>query len=83
MTTGSLDRRLRKIEHAQGLHGDLEQMTDAQLWRIVRASYRQLAAEHGSLAQATTHLRTTGHVDDAYLAALIEEDTGGPNAVRH
>jgi len=80
MTTANLDRRLRKIEHAQGLHGDIEQMTDAQLWRIIRAVYRNLAAEHGSLAQAVEHLRATG---DIALATLIEEDTGGPNAVRH
>lgn len=83
MTMSSLDRRLRKIEDAQGLHGDLEQMTDAQLWRVIRSGYRQFAAQHGDLAQAAQHLRQTGSADDTALAILIEEDTGGPNAVRH
>lgn len=83
MTIGNLNQRLRKIEDAQGLHGDFERMSDAQLWRVVRSGYRPLAAEHGSLAQAARHLRQTCNADDTALASLIEEDTGGPNAIRH
>ncbi|ACK86479.1 hypothetical protein [Methylorubrum extorquens] len=80
MTLAALHRRLERIERREGMHGDLEQMSDAQLWRIIRRDYSALAREHGSLLAAIQHLRATG---ETALAGLIEEDTGGADAVRH
>ncbi|AWI88346.1 hypothetical protein C0214_08865 [Methylobacterium sp. DM1] len=80
MTLATLNRRLERIERREGLRGDLEQMSDAQLWRLIRRGYPTLSRDHGSLPAAILHLRATG---ETALASLIEEDTGGADAVRH
>ena len=80
MTLANLHRRIDRIERREGLHGDIERMSDAQLWCIIRRDYPALVRQHGSLPAAIQHLRTTGETG---LAALIEEDTGGVDAVRH
>lgn len=74
MTVISLESRLRKFENRQGYRGDIRQLSDQQLDALIRASYRDLRAEHGSLAQAARHLRATGDEDSVALAILIEED---------
>lgn len=83
MTNPTTERRLRRLEAAHTFRGDIERASDAQLHALIRDGYRDLAAEHGSLAQAVTALRGSGNPDDAALAAIIEEDTGGPHAQRH
>lgn len=80
MSLAALHRRLDQIERQRGMSGAMEQMSDAQLWRIIRRGYPVLVQEHGSLPAAVRHLRATG---DAGLADIIEEDTGGADAVRH
>ncbi|GJD67003.1 hypothetical protein [Methylobacterium frigidaeris] len=80
MSPRNLHLRLDQIERQQGTSGAMEQMSDAQLWRIIRRGYPVLVREHGSLPAAVRHLRATG---DASLAGFIEEDTGTASAVRH
>jgi hypothetical protein len=74
MTVISLSHRLRKFENRHGYRGDVRQMSDQQLDALIRASYRDLRTEHGSLAQAVCHLRATGGEDSVALAILIEDD---------
>ena len=83
MTTATLTRRLDRIEarHGFSMSGDVRQMSDAQLQAAIRREYATLRAEHGSLAEAVRHLRTTGDEGDAALAVLIEEDLEEPNAL--
>ena len=83
MSNATTERRLRRLEAAYTFRGDIERATDAQLYSLIRDSYRNLAAQHGSLAQAVTALRGSGDPDDAALAVIIEEDTGGPHAQHH
>ncbi|TNC16429.1 hypothetical protein FF100_04065 [Methylobacterium terricola] len=80
MSLTAIHRRLDQIERQQGMSGAMEQMSDTQLWRIIRRAYPVLVREHGSLPAAVRHLRATG---DACLASLIEEDTGATGTVRH
>ena len=80
--TRSLINRLDRIETRQGFSAsdDVRQMNDAQLYAAIRCGYAALRAEHGSLAEAVRHLRTTGDTGDAALAVLIEEDIAGIDA---
>ena len=74
MSVISLDRRLRKLESIRGFRGDITQASDAQLEALIRASYRELEAEHGSLAKAAEQLSRTGDQGDAALAMLLREE---------
>ena len=74
MSVINLDRRLRKLESVRGFTGDITQASDAQLEYMIRESYRELEAEHGSLAKAAEHLSRTGDQGDAALAVLLREE---------
>jgi hypothetical protein len=83
MTLRDITGRLRRIESRRGFCGDMTLASDRQLMAIVRGGYADLRAEHGSLSEAARRLRETGNSGDAALAALIEEDVGGPDARYH
>ena len=80
MSVVPLAHRVRKLESARGFKGDLNQLSDAQLWALIRSGYSDLESKHGSLAAAIEHLRGTGDSDDRALALLIAEDIGHPPA---
>lgn len=79
----SLTKRLGRIEARWGFSDDITRASDRQLMAIVRGGYAALRTEHGSLADAVRHLRTTDDEGDAALVVLIEEDIGGADARYH
>ncbi|WP_407530125.1 hypothetical protein [Methylobacterium oryzisoli] len=80
MSVVPLAHRVRKLDCARSFKGDLNQLSDAQLWALIRSGYPDLERKHGSLAGAIEHLRGTGDSDDRALAILIAEDIGYPPA---
>lgn len=76
MSVVPLAHRVRKLESARGFTGDLNQLSDAQLWALIRSGYPDLERKHGNLVGAIEHLRGTGDGDDRALAILIAEDIG-------
>ncbi|MDP4026641.1 hypothetical protein Q8W71_28955 [Methylobacterium sp. NEAU 140] len=85
MASREIRSRLRRIEARRGFSftGNVRQMSDAQLEALIRHSYADPRAEHGSLVQAVWNLRATGDESDAALATLIKEDIGGADARYH
>lgn len=79
MTPRGLEARLRRLEQGQGItvpgriycDAELQKMSDAQLASLIRAGYRQMVAEHGSLSAAAADCRDKGQIE---LAAFIEDE---------